>query len=120
MQTRFKQIAELLDMESKGTDNDIHLIDDYLAPGYGLASQDVFAAIFLGAQYEALVLDPCYMGKTMAGTLNRAVAGREDKKNLLMIHTGGTPAIFAYGEELREAQQNLKEWSDQNKWGVRK
>ncbi len=32
MQSRFKQIAELLDTESKVTDEDIHLIGDYLAP----------------------------------------------------------------------------------------
>ena len=120
MQTRFKQFAELLDMESKVTDDDIHLIDNYLAPGYGLANQDVFAAIFLGAQYEALVLDPCYMGKTMAGTLECAVAGKADKKNVLMIHTGGTPAIFGYAQELREEVQNLKGQLDHNKWGVRK
>ncbi len=120
MQSRFKQIAELLEIESKVTDDDIHLIDDYLAPGYGLANQDVFTAIFLGAQHEALVLDPCYMGKTMAGTFERAVAGKADKKNVLMFHTGGTPAIFGYAQELREVVQNLKGQLDHNRWGVRK
>ena len=120
MQTRFKQIAELLDMDQKISDDDIHLNDDYLAPGYGLANRDVFAAIFLGAQYEALVLDPCYMGKTMAGMLDIAVAGKADKKNVLMIHTGGTPAVFGYGQDIREEVQNLKGQLDHNKWGVRK
>ena len=60
------------------------------------------------------------MGKTMAGTLERAVAGKADKKNVLMIHTGGTPTIFGYAQELREEVQNLKGQLDHNKWGVRK
>lgn len=118
MQKRFKQIADLLQIESNVTDSDIHLIDDYLAPGYGLASGDVMAAIFLGARYEALVLDPCYTGKAMAGMLDRAVAGVADKKNVLFVHTGGTPAIFGYGREIREGVQNLKGHLDHNKWGI--
>ncbi len=118
MQTRFKQITDLLNTESPVTDDDIHLIDDYLAPGYGLAGRDAYAAIFIGAHYEALVLDPCYTGKTLAGTLDRAVAGKADKKNVLMIHTGGTPAIFGYGQELWEEVLNLKGKPGPNKWGV--
>jgi len=118
MQTRFKQIAALLDMCSRVTDDDIHLVDDYLAPGYGHSGQDAFAAIFLGAHHEALMLDPCYMGKTMAAMLDRAVAGKADKKNVLMFHTGGSPALFGYGEAYRAEGQTLTGRLSDNKWGL--
>jgi len=35
-----------------------------------------------------------------------------------LIHTGGTPAVFGYGQEIREEVQNLKGHLDHNKWGV--
>jgi len=113
MQTRFEQIATLLNMQQPVPKEDIHLCDDYLAPGYGLANQDVYSAMFLGAQYEALILDPCYMGKTTAGLLDRACQGKKEKKNILMFHTGGSPALFGYGEELR-----LKDNNKSNKWNI--
>jgi len=113
MQTRFEQIADLLDMEQLVPDEDIHLIDDYLSPGYGLANEDVYDAMSLGAHYEALILDPCYMGKTTAGLLDRACEGKEEKKNILMFHTGGSPALFGYADELR-----LKDKNKSNKWNI--
>ena len=114
MQTRFEQIANLLNMEQQVSKEDIHLIDEYLAPGYGLANQDVYSAMFLGAHHEALILDPCYMGKTTAGLLDRAIEGKKEKKNILMFHTGGSPALFGYGEELR-----LKTKNNNNKWNIK-
>ena len=53
----------------------------------------------MGARCEALMLDPVYSGKCMAGAI--ALAGnRPPGENVLFLHTGGTPAIFAYGNEL--------------------
>ncbi len=55
-----------------------------------------------GAETEALMLDPVYSGKAMAGFLDWArAAGPEDC--LVFVHTGGTPGIFAYGNTLNEA-----------------
>jgi len=113
MQTRFEQIANLLNMEQVVPKEEIYLIDEYLAPGYGLANQDVYSAMFLGAHHEALILDPCYMGKTTAGLLDRAYEGKKEKKNILMFHTGGSPALFGYGEELRVTSKESS-----NKWNI--
>ncbi len=100
--TRCNEIAELLAITSPVGDTDIVLIDDFLAPGYGQLNEAAVHAIELAAHTEALLLDPVYTAKTMAGFIARARASRKDE-HLLFIHTGGTPAIFAYETALNAA-----------------
>ena len=96
------EIADLLGIGSPVSDADIRLIDDFLAPGYGLANEATLGAIETAARSEALILDPVYSGKTMAGFIHRA--GEAGKgRALLFIHTGGAPAVFAYGTALTES-----------------
>ena len=55
----------------------------------------------LAARHEALLLDPAYTGKAMAGLVAHARAGRiATGSRVLFLHTGGLPAIFAYGDGL--------------------
>ena len=74
---------------------------------YALVGQDgedvVFAhhqmvdAVQLLARTEAILMDPVYTGKTMAGFLDLIRKGYfEGCKNVLFLHTGGSPALFAY------------------------
>jgi 1-aminocyclopropane-1-carboxylate deaminase/D-cysteine desulfhydrase-like pyridoxal-dependent ACC family enzyme len=53
------------------------------------------------AQTEGVILDPVYTGKAMAGLIDM-IKNRRFKKedNVIFIHTGGTPALFPYREEL--------------------
>ncbi len=94
-----RQIARLLDMENPVADKDIILDDEFLAPGYGTLNAGVANAIRLSAQKEGLILDPVYTGRSMAAVLERA-RKLEAEQNMLLIHTGGTPAVFAYGDDL--------------------
>jgi 1-aminocyclopropane-1-carboxylate deaminase/D-cysteine desulfhydrase-like pyridoxal-dependent ACC family enzyme len=56
-------------------------------------------AVDLTARLEGLVLDPVYTGKTMAGLIDLIRQGRfENGQNVVFIHTGGVPAIFAYDD----------------------
>lgn len=96
---RCEEIAQLLEVESSVEWGDIRLVDDFLAPGYGLLNDATSDAIRLAAQREALMLDPVYTGKGMAGCLQRAHE-LDASRSLLFIHTGGTPTIFAYGPQL--------------------
>jgi len=92
-------LCKLTGQEIEIPDSDIHLHDGFLAPGYGLLNEAAGEALKLGARLEGLVLDPTYTAKSFAGFIDRAQqAGRE--KSLLFVHTGGTPAIFAYQTEL--------------------
>jgi len=95
-------IAELLKIQSRVIDDDISLTDDFLAPGYGKLNEATSSAIVLGAQTEALMLDPVYTGKAMAAMIHHAGLANEGA-GFLFLHTGGAPAIFAYQEAIEEA-----------------
>ena len=58
-------------------------------------------ALVLLARTEGLLLDPVYTGKAMAGLIDDARHGRLGAGDqAVFIHTGGTPAVFAYRDEL--------------------
>ena len=45
--------------------------------------------------------DPVYSGKAMAGLIDHIRAGRIRKdETVVFLHTGGTPALFAYADDL--------------------
>ncbi|MDE2927378.1 MAG: D-cysteine desulfhydrase family protein [Acidobacteriota bacterium] len=96
---RCGEIAELLETANPVADEDIRIVDDFLAPGYGRLNPPTLEAIRMAGSLEGLILDPVYTGKTMAGLIHRARRSGPECSFLLM-HTGGTPAIFAYGAEL--------------------
>nr|WP_254303118.1 D-cysteine desulfhydrase [Rahnella sp. BCC 1045] len=75
----------------------IVLWDDYFAPRYGEPNEAGMAAVKLLAEQEAMLLDPVYTGKAMAGLLDGIERGLfPDEGSILFIHTGGAPALFAY------------------------
>jgi len=53
------------------------------------------------ARLEGLFLDPVYTGKALAGLFQVAATGAIGGR-LLFWHTGGQPALFAYGDKLLE------------------
>ena len=75
--------------------------DAYLGSGYGVLGQPEREAIRLFALEEGLLLDPVYTGRAAAGMLDLISRGtiRKDEA-VLFWHTGGTPALFAYADEL--------------------
>ena len=54
-------------------------------------------AVDLCARLEGLLIDPVYTGKAMAGLIDLIRTGRfAASDTVVFIHTGGTPALFAY------------------------
>lgn len=90
-----EQIAALLATAAIVTDDDVRLIDSFLAPGYGVPNRATLDAIVIAAQTEGLVLDPIYTGKAMAAVIDQAKKG-ESGSTFIFLHTGGMPVIFAY------------------------
>jgi D-cysteine desulfhydrase len=93
-----------------GVKNDIPreaftVFDDYVGPGYSLPTEGMLEAVRLLAHLEGLLLDPVYTGKAMAGLIDLVRKGHFRKgENVLFVHTGGSPALYAYQETLLEHQ----------------
>ena len=80
---------------------DFEVSDAVHAPGYGRLNDAVREALARAARHEALLLDPVYTGKAMAGLVAHVRAGRiAAGSRMLFVHTGGLPAIFAYADRL--------------------
>ncbi|XBS71010.1 D-cysteine desulfhydrase [Acerihabitans sp. KWT182] len=75
---------------------DITLWDDYFAPRYGMPNEEGMAAVKLVARLEGILLDPVYTGKAMAGLIDGIHQNRFPAGPVLFVHTGGSPALFAY------------------------
>ena len=100
---RTKEVLKLLDCPHAPLDDDIKVYDEVFKPGYGLLNDQVREAIKLAAHKEALLLDPVYTGRSMAGLIDlvrRGIISKGDR--VLFVHTGGTPGIFAYQSELMQ------------------
>ncbi len=100
---RCADLAQLLDLPVVIAESDVRVFDDVLAPGYGRLNAVTVAAIRRTAEREGLVLDPAYTGKVMAGLIQLAEAGALAGPHIVFLHTGGTPALFAYADQLTDA-----------------
>lgn len=96
------KMVEVLDVELAFDDGDIWNRPDYIGPdGYGYCSEAGNKALRLMAQTEGIILDPIYTAKTLSGVIDLAEKGELGKdETVVLVHTGGTPALFAYAEEL--------------------
>jgi len=74
------------------------LLCGHAGPGYGRPTEDMREAVTLAARCEGVILDPVYSGKAMSGLLGLIRAGRFTKdETVVFLHSGGSPALFAYG-----------------------
>ena len=74
---------------------------EFLGKAYGDPTPDSVEAVRLVARCEGILLDPVYSGKAMAGLI--ALIRRGDfagSDAAVFLHTGGTPALFAYRDAL--------------------
>ena len=75
----------------------VSCFDDYVGPGYSLPTPGMIEAVQMLARTEAILLDPVYTGKAMAGLIDLVRKGFFKKgEHVLFIHTGGAPALYAY------------------------
>jgi len=101
VRTIVEAALKALSLEIKIEAEDIIVLDDYLEGGYGVFSPRVTRVIKELLQREGVVLDPVYTAKAMIGLID-LIERRyfQEKDKLLFFHTGGTPALFAYGKKI--------------------
>jgi len=74
---------------------------DYVGPGYSLPTPQMAEAVRMLARLEGILMDPVYTGKAMAGFIDlirQGFFGQDE--NVLFVHTGGSPALHVYMEEV--------------------
>ena len=96
----YRLAAETADYIGSGSAlrrQDVIANSDYVGEGYGLPTDGMLEAIELTARHEAILLDPVYSGKAMAGLIDLIRQGEFDAgENVVFIHTGGAQALFGY------------------------
>ncbi len=89
--------AERIGLGRDLRDDEIVLDDRYHAGTYGIPDEPTLEAIRLAASLEAMLTDPVYEGKSMAGMVDLVARGEiEPGANVLYAHLGGQPALSAY------------------------
>ena len=75
--------------------------DEYVGPGYSRPTPEMAEAVQMLARLEGILLDPVYTGKTMAGLIGLTRKDFfKDDENVLFLHTGGSPALYAYRNDV--------------------
>ncbi len=66
-----------------------------IGEGYGIPTEAALEAISVLARTEAILLDPCYTAKAMAGLIDDIRSGTiAPTETVIFLHTGGMPALF--------------------------
>ena len=101
------QGAKMLDLNLEFNSNMINHDNNYVGKKYGVPTKDGIAAMNLLAKKEGLFLDPVYTSKGFAALIDYVKKGIIKKgENVIFILTGGSPAVFAYNEELSKKIKN--------------
>jgi len=99
---------ELKDLEM--TEEDFDLTSDYDHGAYNNPVKEVREAMYYMGQKEAIIVDPCYTGKTFAGILEMVKKGIiKQGENVIMLHTGGIPGIYTKHHRV-EMEKELSEF----------
>ena len=93
--------AERLGVREEVPRDAVRTIGEYWKPKYSVPNKRMVEAVNLMASTEAILLDPVYTGKAMAGMIGLVRDGEFKKgEKVMFVHTGGSPGLFAYTDVL--------------------
>jgi D-cysteine desulfhydrase len=94
-------VADLLGMKTDIPREAVTTLGDYWRPNYSVPNAAMVEAVQMVARSEAILLDPVYTGKAMAGLIDLSRRGYfRGNENVLFLHTGGLPSLSAYEDVL--------------------
>ena len=104
------QAAEMLGADVRIAPNEIENLDGYIGDGYAIPSREGLDAMRLAARTDALLLDPVYTSKALAGLIDHVKRGELTRDDtVIFVHTGGLPANFAYRDAIVDMSANKNE-----------
>jgi D-cysteine desulfhydrase len=96
-----QEVADLLEMKMTIPREAVQSMGGYWQPKYSVPNAGMVEAVQMLARTEAILLDPVYTGKVMAGLIGLHRKGFfKPGENVLFLHTGGFPALHAYEREV--------------------
>ena len=76
---------------------DFDVTFDYIGKGYSVVTREIVEAISLVARTEGLLFDPVYTGKMIVALVDMVRRGDlSADENIVLLHSGGAPALFAF------------------------
>ena len=85
-----------IDISEKDIDNATIFLDQYTDEGYGSQNDEIQRTIHDVLIRYGIPLDPTYTGKAFYGMQEYLKTEKISGRNILFIHTGGTPLFFDY------------------------
>ena len=77
------------------TAEDFDIVTHYIHGAYNNAVDEVRDVMYYLARKEAIIIDPCYTGKTFEALIDRARNGSiPEGSDVIFMHTGGLPGIY--------------------------
>ena len=93
--------AKMLDVNIEFTHEMINHDNNYVGEKYGATTVEGIQAMKLLANKEGIILDPVYTSKGFAALIDYVRKGIiKQGENVIFMFTGGSPAVFAYNEEI--------------------
>jgi D-cysteine desulfhydrase len=78
----------------------VNFVDDFVLDGYVSYNNDILMTIKDVLVHDGIPMDTTYVGKAYWGMKEYIKKNEIAEKNILFIHTGGTPLFFDDLEEL--------------------
>lgn len=104
----YSRVKEFFGLSASMTAEEFDITADYDCGAYNNPVKEVREALYYMARKEAIILDPCYTGKTFAALLDMAKKGSiAPGENVIMLHTGGIPGIYTLHHRL-EMEKELE------------
>jgi 1-aminocyclopropane-1-carboxylate deaminase len=92
-----RHTAEVIELGRDLRDDELTLLDGWAGDLYGVPVDSTMEAMRLGAELEAMITDPVYEGKSLAGLVDLVRDGDIPRDStVLYAHLGGQPALNAY------------------------
>lgn len=94
-----EKVAAKVGIENPIPKETVVCFGDYVGPGYSQPTDSMIEAVRMLAETEAILMDPVYTGKAIAGLIDLVRKGFFDPdENVLFVHTGGSPALHVYAD----------------------